>query len=80
MSITQGIYRHCFKRVQVFPLFKAGDSLDRNNYKLFFSIGTVAKIFEKFIHIVLITQSKRELMKISLHHTKLTDTSHVSAN
>ena len=31
-------------------LFKAGDSLDKNNYRPISSIGTLAKMFEKLMH------------------------------
>ena len=50
MSISQGIFPDCLKRARVIPLFKAGDSLDKKNYRPISSIGTLAKIFEKLMH------------------------------
>ncbi len=49
LSLMNGIFPSKLKKCRVIPIFKAGDSLDVDNYRPISLLSSISKILEKFL-------------------------------
>ena len=48
-SVSEGIFRECFKTAKIIQIFKSGDSNSTVNYRPTSMLPLVSKIFEKLM-------------------------------
>ena len=59
MSFNQGVFPNILKIAGVIPIHKKGEKVDCNNYRPISLLSNVSKIFEKSMHIRLISFLKK---------------------